>query len=226
MTDSAPLERPPLAWVKRPPQQARSQRTLEKLLDATAALLAERTFDEVSVADIAARAGVSVGSVYTRFDTKLDILEALHVRYSEEASASTERALDPSLWGEVPLPAVVASIVGFLSELRRQQWGQVRAWALVAATDPSFTLRTRAVNAKVIEGFARFLAVRRHEHSHDDPMRAATFVHETVFAHLDRRTVLWAPPKPESLDAAFEEDLVRMILGYLGPPRAPDGEGR
>ena len=49
---------PGLQWV-RPPQQARSQETLERLLDAAETLIAEKGFEDTPVAEVASRAGSS-----------------------------------------------------------------------------------------------------------------------------------------------------------------------
>ena len=67
-----------LRWI-RPPQQARSQETLERLLDAAETLVAEKGFDDTPVAEVARRAGSSVGAFYTRFPDKDALLHALYV---------------------------------------------------------------------------------------------------------------------------------------------------
>ena len=64
-----PVPVPELVWV-RPPQQARSQLTLSRILDATEAILAEKSWEDAGVAEIARRAGSSVGAFYSRFRDK------------------------------------------------------------------------------------------------------------------------------------------------------------
>ena len=63
-------------WIQ-PVRQARSQETLERLLDSAEALIENKGFDDVTVADIAARAGFSVGAVYSRFHDKIGVLHCL-----------------------------------------------------------------------------------------------------------------------------------------------------
>ena len=58
----------------RPPVQARSRRTLARILDASLTLLGERGRDGLTVQDIVSRAGTSVGSFYARFSGKEDLL--------------------------------------------------------------------------------------------------------------------------------------------------------
>ena len=62
------------------PRQRRSALTQERLLDALEALLDERVFEQISIQDIAAAAGVAVGTVYRRFRNKEALLPALYRR--------------------------------------------------------------------------------------------------------------------------------------------------
>jgi AcrR family transcriptional regulator len=71
------------------PRQRRSQETQERLLDAVEELLEERVFEHISIQDIAATAGVAVGTIYRRFRNKEALLPALYrrldARYDEWA---------------------------------------------------------------------------------------------------------------------------------------------
>ena len=67
----------------RTPRQSRSRATLDRLLDATATLLAEKPFDEASVAEITRRAGTSVGAFYGRFPDKESLLDCFDERFFE-----------------------------------------------------------------------------------------------------------------------------------------------
>ena len=55
----------------------RGRRRRERLLDATAELVAERGFHAVGIADIGAAAGVSGSAIYRHFGSKQEILVAL-----------------------------------------------------------------------------------------------------------------------------------------------------
>ncbi|MGF1607574.1 MAG: TetR/AcrR family transcriptional regulator [Rhodothalassiaceae bacterium] len=54
----------------KPTTQARAAQTREKLIQALETLLKSKDFSQISVAEIAAEAGVAVGTVYRRFDNK------------------------------------------------------------------------------------------------------------------------------------------------------------
>lgn len=66
------------------PKQARAHATRERLLDAFADLLdllGDRSYSEISVADIAAAADVTTGAVYARFGDKHGVAVALAERF-------------------------------------------------------------------------------------------------------------------------------------------------
>ena len=54
----------------------------EQLLDAAAAVMVEKGFTSMTVADVAERAGVAKGTVYLYFDTKEDLVTGLQARYA------------------------------------------------------------------------------------------------------------------------------------------------
>ena len=102
------------------PQQERSRQALRRLYEATAELLAERTFDGISVKEIAAAARVSVGSVYQRFENKDALLLALNDHYVSEAGREVERLAGELAAAEEPvrIEAVVQLMVSLFSRWR------------------------------------------------------------------------------------------------------------
>jgi AcrR family transcriptional regulator len=87
-----------------PPQQARSRRALEKVLEAAELVLARDGFDDFTMAAVAEEAGVSIGAIYRRFDGKEQLLAAIKNRLLtglEEELAERLSAAEPSLAGVV-----------------------------------------------------------------------------------------------------------------------------
>jgi AcrR family transcriptional regulator len=72
--------------ARRSPVQRRSALRVERMLDAAAALLDEGGSDSLTTSAIAARAGVSVGSLYQFFPDKHAVVEALARRAFERFS--------------------------------------------------------------------------------------------------------------------------------------------
>ena len=73
--------------------QGRSRITAERFVEAAIDLLQTRTFDELSVADLARRAERSVGAFYQRFGSKEAFLTSLLATYMATREADTERVL-------------------------------------------------------------------------------------------------------------------------------------
>ncbi|NNE65534.1 MAG: TetR/AcrR family transcriptional regulator [Pyrinomonadaceae bacterium] len=78
----------------KPAAQARSRATRDKLIAAFEDLLAEKYFDQITVAEIAERAGVAVGTVYRRFKNKEAFIPVMleQQRIRQEAMLSDPKA--------------------------------------------------------------------------------------------------------------------------------------
>jgi AcrR family transcriptional regulator len=75
----------------REPKRERGKQRVAALLDAGAALFAEKGHDATTMTEIAERAGASIGSLYQFFPSKEALAEALFNRYAERAAASFAR---------------------------------------------------------------------------------------------------------------------------------------
>lgn len=64
----------------RPPRQARSRAALQKILASAEKELAATGFDDLTMAAVAERAGMSVGAIYRRFEGKEQLLHAVKDR--------------------------------------------------------------------------------------------------------------------------------------------------
>jgi|GEM_PF-2623480 len=67
-----------------PPIQRRSKATLDAILAATEDLLQEQNFEDITVQQIATRAKVSTGTLYTRFKGKNALLPFLMLRFQHK----------------------------------------------------------------------------------------------------------------------------------------------
>jgi len=90
-----------------------------ELLDAALDVFFEKGFAAARLEDIAARAGVSKGTVYLYFDSKEDVFDAL-VRAIPQANVETVRALaaDPAIPADQMLARVLQFIGGVLRDPR------------------------------------------------------------------------------------------------------------
>ena len=90
-------------------RQARGQRRIAILLDAAAAVFGEVGYEAATTNAIAARAGVSPGSLYQFFSNKEAMAEALAARFAAQLEAIYEAARAHP--GRVPVDVMVDRLV-------------------------------------------------------------------------------------------------------------------
>jgi AcrR family transcriptional regulator len=203
-----------LRWV-RAPQQARTRAGLARLLEAAEALIAEKSYEEASIVDIAQRAGSSVGGFYRRFRDKDGIIQALHEQFCDEARATADEALAPARWQGAPLADVLAEFTAFLVQIFREREGLLRAFLKHAAGDAAMRERSRGLFQHLWERLSELLRSRRHEVRHPDPELGAAFGLEMVLGTLDH--VVQLPEQAVPLrDARLIAELSRALTHYLG----------
>jgi AcrR family transcriptional regulator len=117
------------AETKRAPGRP-SEGAREALVEAAHDLFMERDFDRVSIEEILARSGVSRGTLYHHFPSKLDLFEAVYVASEQRALARIGAALSTE---SSPAEALLAAAKAYLrlcesdEELRRIGLTQSRA---------------------------------------------------------------------------------------------------
>jgi AcrR family transcriptional regulator len=107
----------PVTAAAERPMRADAQRNYAKLLDAANAAFVESGADDVSLEEIARRAGVGIGTLYRHFPTRQALLEAV---YQDQAWQLRARA-DELLTLDSPREAFAAwlhSLVAFSSTKR------------------------------------------------------------------------------------------------------------
>ena len=142
----------------REPKQARSRQSFEKTIEAALALLEERGNDEFTLADVSARSGVSIGSIYARFEGKEDLVSVAHGRKMDDIDAVSNH-----LFGALPshpedgLEAVVREAMDATIELLRRYADILRPFMLRATNDETVSQRGAASHAVHAGNFAAVL---------------------------------------------------------------------
>jgi AcrR family transcriptional regulator len=77
---------------RRTPLQARSNKTVEEIQDAAAALLEHVPFEEITTSRVAQEAGISVGALYRFYSDRQEIFDAIAVRELNAFREEIERA--------------------------------------------------------------------------------------------------------------------------------------
>jgi AcrR family transcriptional regulator len=204
-------------WVK-PVHQARSQETLERLLDAAEELLSESGFDSATVSEIVRRANSSVGAMYARFSDKDSLLVCLHERFCEQAIATADMALDPQRWEGSSISDILTTTIPFLTHTFHHKRGLIRAFIAKCSIDDKFAERASRVGREISARLSTLFMARRNEIRHPDPMLAIDFGLRMVFDTLDHETMYvdFARSKIQLTREQLAEELSRAFLSYLG----------
>jgi AcrR family transcriptional regulator len=203
-----------LRWV-RPPQQARTRESLNRLLDAAEKIVARKGFDETSIVEIARAAGSSVGGFYRRFRDKDGLLHALHERFCQEARATAEDVLDPARWRGAPAQQIVTEFTAFLVEVYRERDGLLRAFLVRGMSDDTVRHRTDELFGDLSAGMIKLFSQRTDELSHPDPAVALPLSLRLVVGTLNH-TIQLRPSMLDIHDDRLAAELSRAFLCYLG----------
>lgn len=185
---------------RRIPRQARAGSTVDAILDATLQLLESDGPERLTTNHIAARAGVSIGTVYQYFRDKKAILAAL----AERKAASVRDGIAELIIRE-PGARTIRPIIQALARSFQFSPG-TRAALLDASAGGSTALRQHhEAFLAAIEGKAR-LGVEL------TPERAFVLTHAPI--SLLRAAAL--EPELGLDEQALEDELVRLMEAYLG----------
>jgi AcrR family transcriptional regulator len=110
-----------------PTQQRRSQETTVALLEAAAAMLRERSLDELSIEDLCKRVGVTIGAFYGRFESKDAFFSALMSLAVRKALAAVRAAVADADNLGAGLEEACRRVVEVAVDVVRRNVGVVRA---------------------------------------------------------------------------------------------------
>ena len=198
-----------LRWAQ-PVHQERSQRTLERLLDAAETEIRGKGYADASVAEIARRAGCSVGTVYRRFRDKAALFQALDERWGEAFRATMEDAVAAERWEGALILEILTGYIEFSLGQGREHAELHRAAINMATRDARFAERQRKLSAELHTRLRALLLERRDEIGHADPPRAIEFVLEQLRGMLTARIA--TSPLDQTLFASNDEEFIDQAL--------------
>jgi AcrR family transcriptional regulator len=163
------------AKPRKQPRQVRAQATVSAILEATAHILSESGYDALTTNHVAAKAGVSIGSLYQYFPSKEALVGELMDRHCDRMNA---------LFGEVFLKAqrlspqeLTREVVGAIYRAKRENPELSR----VLREQLPHMGRLRRLEeslAEITSVVASYLAQRKALLRVEDPARAAFYAVE------------------------------------------------
>lgn len=199
---------------RRRASQSRSRATVQRILEATTALIAEKGAQGVTMSEIAKRADLVIGSLYQYFTDKSAIFREILIRHQAEARALLHHFLAEVRTLEELTDALVLSFDAYFEILQRDRlivglWSIVQTDAELQALDLEDTLQ----NARHVAGIAgRYLPGV-------EPGRiVATSVMLIQFALYAGRLARDLPADMAADVPAISRDMIRSTLLSLQAP--------
>jgi len=208
----------------------RKRETRQRIAETALGLFARRGFDAVTVAEVAAAAGVTEKTVFNHFRSKEELV------YSEDATF--QAALLDAVGRRPPRePALAAARAFFLQRYERVRIdpaGRRRAVVLaeLVAGSPALRAREREIHARYADALAALIATEQDAPPEDMRPRLAAeaivAVHRETVAAVRRALLAQAPDEEVAARAArvAREGFALLAGGlarYAGKPRERAG---
>jgi AcrR family transcriptional regulator len=179
-------------------------------VEAAAAVFAEMGYEQATTNAIAAKAGISPGSLYQFFANKEEIARRLAENYEADvrgvwAKLFTEEA------AKLPLAELLDGIIGPILDFKLKRRG-FAAFFEGSQTVPALTNVASGLHDEFIDRMRRLLALRRPDLP-DSELALSALVAVRTFKALLPMAVDAKPARR----AAVVAEIKRALLGYLEP---------
>lgn len=160
--------------------QERARRTYEALVDAGARLFARRGFDATQTPDIAAEAGVSVGTFYRYFDDKMEMFLEIQRRHLARAYHEVMGRLTPDRFAGVDGRSAIEDALGVLLDHINRSPEMQRVFLEMALRDERVAALKRAFDDAARPALAALIASIAPRRQVPDPEATAFIIHVAV----------------------------------------------
>ena len=206
-------------------EQGRSRRTREKLVMGFAELLREKPFDSITIAELAKRAGIGVGTVYGRFankDALIPVIFEVYLKMLEHYAGDPSNAL--TLNETDTLRSALHKICAQAWRLLQAEPQLIRTAHLYARLRPDLVGQDwDAIIETSVGQFRQVIDHFAHEVRRADPDAAARMVFYLLNTVMVEQALYGEAGPGAALrvdDAAFIEDGATAIYGYLTAGRS------
>ncbi|GAB2671932.1 TetR family transcriptional regulator [Saccharopolyspora gloriosae] len=197
----------------REPRQARSAATLARVLRAAEELVSAVGLEEMTIGEVAERAGTSVGAIYRRFAGKEQLIAALTERMLQRREADLAerlRAAEPSLSGV--LDAYAHALLQSFTDTSSVFPDLLRAREVDVMDRGARTITE--VHRLLLAAAAPYTAeIRRN-----DPQRALDTAARALLGACFHNSVRPDRPADDEARSRYADELSDMALAYLRTP--------
>ncbi|MFE0024856.1 TetR/AcrR family transcriptional regulator [Amycolatopsis sp. NPDC059021] len=201
----------------RPPQQARSRESLQKVLAAAEHVLAERGIEEFTVAAVAEQAGMSVGAIYRRFSGKDQLLYAVKDQLLGQLETGVGEAL------RSPAPGLSGVVGAFAHALARTFARHDRIFPeLLDGQRAEGRERGLQALAAIQDVFVEAVRPCREEIRRPDRARVIRMAARTMIGSCVHRAATCRFWSDGLTWTAWATETTELVLAYLVSPEDPE----
>ena len=195
------------------PTQARSKKALERFLNVAAELLANNTFEETGISQIAQLAESSVGTFYRLLGDKDILLYAVHERFVKESQSAIDESIEALLRDDLSASERIDRFIRTLITLFAQREGLLRALIRRSSSDLQFRQRFHQLNAAIGQAFCRIVLAQPQAIRHPHPDHAADLAAHMMLASMNYYTLTGSLGMTPA--ESIPQELSRLVLNYL-----------
>jgi AcrR family transcriptional regulator len=206
----------------RPPLQRRSQQSLERVLQAGLEVLQEQGFEGFTLQEVSSRAGVSIGSIYARVESREALIMAIYERAmvcSEEQEQIARATLHEDLTPRERIETIVSNVANDMLV----HADILRVFMRQAPLNPDIWQRGAEKSHRTAKTFERAILEHREDLTHPEPELAVDVAFRMIYCTVAGR--ITHGPKFESTRAISNKKLVRelarAVADYLLQLRIP-----
>lgn len=203
--------------LARVPQQSRSRASFERMMTAAEALLVERGSDTFTLTEVSKVGKVSIGSIYLRFKSKDELLQAVQGRVMERMENDHGKIIMRARSRGSSVETLVEALVHEVGEFLKSHAGILRPMMLRASSDEIVSQRGRRgyenLMGLVVEELQPHVAAVRH----DDPLRAVRAAFNIAYAAFARELGLGSSNEQSNHSdwTRLKDDVGQMAAAFL-----------
>jgi AcrR family transcriptional regulator len=192
----------------RPPLQRRSQESLERVLSAGFEVLKEQGFDGFTLHEVSRRAGVSIGSIYSRVPSREALIMAIYERVMEWSDERAAIERDASRYDLAPRERIELLVQDMATAMLGHA-DTLRVFMRQAPLNQEVWNRGSEKSKATAAIFSEAVLERREDIRHPNPEAAVDMAWRMVYTLVAR----WITHGPnfESGRPLSEEEMVREV---------------
>ena len=200
------------------PKQARSERTLYRILEAAEELIAEQGLAGLSIPEVARRANSSVGGFYARFRDKNELLQALEERHFKQLTVHLDAVADSARWANATAAEIVCGAVDELVDVTNIHRHMMVAFLFRSIQEPALREDALRFRREVEDRIRELLLSRCGTCDHPEPNLAIDLGIQMAFALMQQHVLIGSTRAGGRFlsNEELKREISNLFLRYVG----------